>query len=118
MDLKRELDAMGGPAANSRGEMIHLILTLCRKFETAFGKLIDGGKGGKGLLLKLLLFSEGNPGGHLAAVLHSALSHSLSLVLSEECKVTEGFVRLASSSSAISYIQHYPIHCLSFLCRW
>ena len=46
MDIKRELDAMGGPAANSRGEMIHLILTLCRKFETSFGKLIDGGKGG------------------------------------------------------------------------
>lgn len=47
MDLKRELDAMGGPAANSRGEMIHLILTLCRKFETSFAKLIDGGKGGE-----------------------------------------------------------------------
>lgn len=26
--------------------MIHLVLTLCRKFETAFAKLIDGGKGG------------------------------------------------------------------------
>ncbi len=37
---------MGGPAATSRGEMIHLVLTLCRKFETAFAKLIDGGKGG------------------------------------------------------------------------
>lgn len=36
----------GGPAATSRGEMIHLVLTLCRKFETAFAKLIDGGKGG------------------------------------------------------------------------
>lgn len=47
MDLKRELDAMGGPAATSRGEMVHLVLTLCRKFETAFGKLIDGGKGGE-----------------------------------------------------------------------
>lgn len=46
MDLKRELEAMGGPAANSRGEMIHLVLTLCRKFETCFAKLIDGGKGG------------------------------------------------------------------------
>lgn len=51
MDIKRELDAMGGPAANSRGEMIHLILTLCRKFETSFGKLIDGGKGGGELIL-------------------------------------------------------------------
>lgn len=44
--LQRELEAMGGPAATSRGEMIHLVLTLCRKFETAFAKLIDGGKGG------------------------------------------------------------------------
>lgn len=46
MELQRELEAMGGPAATSRGEMIHLVLTLCRKFETAFSKLIDGGKGG------------------------------------------------------------------------
>jgi hypothetical protein len=46
MDLKKELEAMGGPAATSRGEMIHLVLTLCRKFETSFAKLIDGGKGG------------------------------------------------------------------------
>ena len=27
--------------------MIHLVLTLCRKFETSFAKLIDGGKGGE-----------------------------------------------------------------------
>ena len=46
MDLQKELEAMGGPAAITRGEMIHLVLTLCRKFETAFAKLIDGGKGG------------------------------------------------------------------------
>lgn len=51
MDLQKELEAMGGPAANSRGEMIHLVLTLCRKFETTFGKLIDGGKGGGELIL-------------------------------------------------------------------
>ncbi|KAI7841316.1 hypothetical protein COHA_004935 [Chlorella ohadii] len=51
MDLKKELEAMGGPAATSRGEMIHLVLTLCRKFETAFAKLIDGGKGGGELIL-------------------------------------------------------------------
>ena len=31
--------------------MIHLILTVGRKFETAFGKLIDGGKGGEPLWL-------------------------------------------------------------------
>jgi hypothetical protein len=46
MDLQRELEGMGGPAATSRGEMIHLVLTLCRKFETSFARLIDGGKGG------------------------------------------------------------------------
>ncbi|KAK2078512.1 hypothetical protein QBZ16_003352 [Prototheca wickerhamii] len=50
-DLQRELEGMGGPAASSRGEMIHLVLTLCRKFETAFAKLIDGGKGGGELIL-------------------------------------------------------------------
>lgn len=51
MDLQKELEAMGGPAAITRGEMIHLVLTLCRKFETAFAKLIDGGKGGGELIL-------------------------------------------------------------------
>lgn len=50
-ELQKELDGMGGPAANSRGEMIHLVLTLCRKFETGFAKLIDGGKGGGELIL-------------------------------------------------------------------
>ncbi len=47
MDLQKELESMGGPGASSRGEMIHLVLTLCRKFETTYGKLIDGGKGGE-----------------------------------------------------------------------
>lgn len=51
MDLNRELDTMGGPAASGRGEMVHAVLTLARKFETAFGKLIDGGKGGGELIL-------------------------------------------------------------------
>lgn len=61
MDLKRELDAMGGPAANSRGEMIHLILTLCRKFETCFCKLIDGGKGGESVAFVVSLsFIDGS----------------------------------------------------------
>lgn len=49
--LERELQGMGGPAATSRGEMIHLVLTICRKFETAFNKLVDGGKGGGELIL-------------------------------------------------------------------
>ena len=51
MDLNKELDAMGGPAAHGRGEMVHAVLTLARKFETAFAKLIDGGKGGGELIL-------------------------------------------------------------------
>ena len=51
MDLNRELEAMGGPAASGRGEMVHAVLTLARKFETSFAKLIDGGKGGGELIL-------------------------------------------------------------------
>jgi len=51
MDLNKELAALGGPAANGRGEMVHAVLTIARKFETAFGKLIDGGKGGGELVL-------------------------------------------------------------------
>lgn len=51
MDLNREVDAMGGPAATGRGEMVHAVLTLARKFETAFCRLIDGGKGGGELIL-------------------------------------------------------------------
>jgi hypothetical protein len=53
MDLQKELEAMGGPAATSRGEMIHLVLTMCRKFEVAYTKLIDGGKGGERARLRL-----------------------------------------------------------------
>jgi GTPase SAR1 family protein len=51
MDLQRELEAMGGAAPIGRGEMVHAVLTMCRKFETAFAKLIDGGKGGGELVL-------------------------------------------------------------------
>lgn len=51
MDLNKELAALGGPAASGRGEMVHAVLTIARKFETAFGKLIDGGKGGGELVL-------------------------------------------------------------------
>jgi dynamin 1-like protein len=50
-DLNREVEAMGGPAASGRGEMVHAVLTLARKFETAFARLIDGGKGGGELIL-------------------------------------------------------------------
>lgn len=45
-DLTRELDSLGGSVDFSRGGMIHLILTMCRHFETAFNKNVDGGKNG------------------------------------------------------------------------
>ena len=51
MDLNKELEGLGGPAASGRGEMVHAVLTIARKFETAFAKLIDGGKGGGELVL-------------------------------------------------------------------
>ncbi|KAI8114157.1 hypothetical protein M9434_002283 [Picochlorum sp. BPE23] len=51
MDLNKELEGLGGPAATGRGEMVHAVLTIARKFETAFAKLIDGGKGGGELVL-------------------------------------------------------------------
>lgn len=37
--LEKELEALGGPGAASRGSMIHLVLQLCRTFEEAFGKV-------------------------------------------------------------------------------
>ena len=44
--MRKEVDALGGPIATSRGGMIHLILTLLRAFEDAFAKATDGGRGG------------------------------------------------------------------------
>ncbi|BDA43615.1 Dynamin-related protein 1E [Coccomyxa sp. Obi] len=46
INLERELEALGGPAVTTRGAMVHLILQLCRQFEEAFAKSVDGGKGG------------------------------------------------------------------------
>ena len=48
--VRKEVDAMGGQVIATRGGMIHLVLQLCRQFEDAFGKAIDGGKGGALLL--------------------------------------------------------------------
>ena len=39
ISLEKELEALGGPGAASRGSMIHLVLQLCRTFEEAFGKV-------------------------------------------------------------------------------
>jgi hypothetical protein len=47
--VRKEVDAMGGQVIATRGGMIHLVLQLCRQFEDAFGKAIDGGKGGVSL---------------------------------------------------------------------
>ena len=47
ISLEKELESLGGKVAATRGGMIHLILSLCRQFEDAFCKAIDGGKGGK-----------------------------------------------------------------------
>lgn len=44
---------MGGPPVSSRGGMVHLILSLCRQFEEAFGKAVDGGKGGGEQILRV-----------------------------------------------------------------
>lgn len=44
---------MGGPPVTSRGGMVHLILSLCRQFEEAFGKAVDGGKGGGEQILRV-----------------------------------------------------------------
>jgi dynamin 1-like protein len=52
-DLEKELAAMGGPPVTSRGGMVHLILTLCRNFEEAFAKAVDGGKGGGEQILRV-----------------------------------------------------------------
>ena len=67
ISLEKELESLGGKVAATRGGMIHLILSLCRQFEDAFTKAIDGGKGGApscdkhcSVLLKLTC-----PPGHL-----------------------------------------------------
>ena len=44
---------MGGPPVTSRGGMVHLILSLCRQFEEAFNKAVDGGKGGGEQILRV-----------------------------------------------------------------
>ena len=44
--LEADLKAMGGDVNYGRGSMLHLILTLCRRLEEAFGKIVDGKKDG------------------------------------------------------------------------
>eukprot|EP00891_Asterochloris_glomerata_P004731 jgi/Astpho2/4731/e_gw1.00067.68.1_t len=51
--LEKELASLGGAPISSRGGMVHLILTLCRNFEDAFAKAVDGGKGGGEQILRV-----------------------------------------------------------------
>ena len=51
--LEKELASLGGAPISSRGGMVHLILTLCRNFEEAFAKAVDGGKGGGEQILRV-----------------------------------------------------------------
>jgi dynamin 1-like protein len=53
ISVRKEVDAMGGQVIATRGGMIHLILQLCRQFEDAFTKAIDGGKGGGERILQV-----------------------------------------------------------------
>ena len=49
--LEKDLKALGGDIKDGRGSMLHLILTLCRKLEEAFAKIVDGGRDGEILLV-------------------------------------------------------------------
>ena len=50
------------PAAvqtTTRGGMLHLVLQLCRQFEDAFAKCVDGGKGGGEVILQVCCLPQG-----------------------------------------------------------
>lgn len=47
----KELSALGGDVAGSRGSMLHMVLQLCQKLEKSFDKIVDGGKDGEGVRL-------------------------------------------------------------------
>lgn len=51
--LEKELKALGGDVNHGRGSMLHLILTLCRKLEEAFAKIVDGKKDGGERILEV-----------------------------------------------------------------
>lgn len=51
--LEKELKALGGDVNYGRGSMLHLILTLCRKLEEAFNKIVDGKKDGGERILEV-----------------------------------------------------------------
>lgn len=45
-DLQKDLDSMGGTVDNTRGGMIHAVLTQARTFETCFKKALEGQRAG------------------------------------------------------------------------
>lgn len=45
-DMQKELKRLGPMTANNRGAMVHEILSLCRDFDAAYARMLDGGKGG------------------------------------------------------------------------
>ncbi|GAX77714.1 hypothetical protein CEUSTIGMA_g5157.t1 [Chlamydomonas eustigma] len=51
--LEKELKDMGGDIKEGRGSLLHLILTLCRKLEEAFAKIVDGGRDGGEKILEV-----------------------------------------------------------------
>ncbi len=88
--LEKELKALGGDVNYGRGSMLHLILTLCRKLEEAFNKIVDGKKdGGEGDTGAVSLApppsslaSHKTLLGHLFPSLPSLHTHLLNLFLS------------------------------------
>ena len=48
--FEADLKTLGGDVNYGRGSMMHLILTLCRRLEEAFGRIVDGKKDGKPFL--------------------------------------------------------------------
>jgi len=48
--LDAELRCLGGSVPSDRGALMHEVLISCGRFEKDFGKVLDGGRGGKFLL--------------------------------------------------------------------
>lgn len=51
--LQKELKDLGNDISGNRGQMLHMILTLCQKAEKCFEKIVDGGAGGGERILEV-----------------------------------------------------------------
>lgn len=51
--LQKELKDMGNDISGNRGQMLHMVLTLCQKAEKCFEKIVDGGAGGGERILEV-----------------------------------------------------------------